>query len=242
MRRSPRKYKRVLWSGSEDERLRELASRYMRAEVTEILNREFGTQRSSDSITCRAALLGIDMWMTDPYWTSTQLEAFFSCDTKSIRRVGEMGLLPLHHVAAGTAGARSKFGEWRTRESEVEQFIRSQPWAYNPERLFPPQHRLARIGRALHRRSPWLSVAQCARMVDATPSAIRGWIRRGAVPHTYRLLGTRGSWGKRGFLIISVSDVPAIREEIARRRALARISAIEKTREVLRQRREQRAA
>jgi len=153
----------------------------------------------------------IKLTVVDRYWSILRVGEFFgSAMAKPQHKARLYDYLPFEvmHTGAGVM--------CRTRESSVERLIREQPWAYNPDCLLPPDHRLAVLARAIHRRNRWLTVEQYAPLVGISRTAFWRWIEAGIVPHRWRVLGMvgRGRKGK-GQVVISVAELDGIRREIA---------------------------
>jgi hypothetical protein len=188
-------------------------------EMAATLSAEFGTQRTAGAVKMQARKYGIALRPAEPIWSQNMMLRFFCCTTRALNKAERLGMLEMQRGAVTRPGWARGGGEWRIRESAVEAFIRSYPWAYDARCLHPRTHRLAQLARALQVRDPYVTGVEGARLLGLSSKRFMYWSARGLIrPTGGRVLGAVGA-PELGTMVFLTSEVHLLGQELVRRRA-----------------------
>lgn len=204
--------KRWPWTPNEDAVIVENVPGLPLADLTTLVNRAHGHQHSPRAVEARIYELGLSKKGAATYSVSRLAPILGTHHEKVVRWI-ERGILAAERWdPSRQAVYRNRPGWWMIRPADVEAFLRAYPWEVD-WRAMQAGHPLTLLAQSVQRRDPYLTIAEAARRVGLSVTALWQRIDAGMVPTHVRLTPvSKGSSPDRSAIRIPLSalaDVPA---------------------------------
>lgn len=192
------------WGEIETERLRELVGTISIKQITEILNKEFGCNRSVDAVKSRTKRLEASYEVYGTYSASQVCYMLGICHIYLLKIVSR-GLIKYYRTE-DTAKR-----EWHFERKDLEDFVRQYPYLLETNNEIRDK-KLKRIYDEEYARNPWLSQNEAARILGMETSNIAYHIRKGRLETVPEFTGDR-DWYIYYVTRKSLREFAAIRRE-----------------------------
>lgn len=166
------------WTPPMDNWLRANEGKLNAARMADEITEEFGVPRTSNGVLHRLSILGLSPYPQD--YTLQQVARYLGVNACTVH-----GWIKRGYIVGEKLSPNSKGGVWAIKPEILEEFIRSHPEMYQPERM--PKSQWKSLAEIVWSRDPLYLLKDVATMLDICPSTLGDYLRRGWAQGTPRV-------------------------------------------------------